>query len=304
MIWRELWQLLYVAQLELAEDYCFLIGLFDEVGCVESPFTSVDRAAWLQNAESTGTCGLPRLSLTLRTRVLPRFRGRFQRGHNDHVDHAKVRVLRATLFVLLMLANLTCNSLFASGTIGPKQYSGDEQLVVVQDENGSALDDAAVHLTWGLRDKYGFMYTWIHVFEGVTDSEGKLLVPAWGPVGVANGDYIPITDPFLRVFKEGYLPLILTNIGGAGFSGGYRSPGKVRIMPAERPLTLVASVEGRDKYLQRLRGLAGTFRHMQSSTCCFAKHGDLMVRRVNAELYLLDPTDSDSQIYVNRAACN
>jgi len=51
------------------------------------------------------------------------------------------------------------------------------------------------------------------LIEIVSDNDGQFELPAWGPRSIKRGS-IQLDQPTLRVFKAGFVPLVLTNLVG------------------------------------------------------------------------------------------
>ena len=51
----------------------------------------------------------------------------------------------------------------------------------------------------------------IHAYETVTDSQGRYLIPAWGPKALPAYGQITDADPLLSIFKSGYIPFVASN---------------------------------------------------------------------------------------------
>jgi hypothetical protein len=107
-----------------------------------------------------------------------------------------------------MITVLLAWSLFASSHSAPPM----EARIVAPD--GTPIAGAIVVASWSMRAAgSNFPVGPLAVGEAVTDVDGRFRIPGWGPRQARDGS-INIAEPQVRVFKPGFVPLVLDNFAG------------------------------------------------------------------------------------------
>lgn len=96
----------------------------------------------------------------------------------------------------------------------PSVYYSPEIRGRILAPNGQPVTDTIVVAGWKVRTMY-FNNTWgqLALHEVVTSENGEFSIPAWGPRLLWKGALM-IDQPTLRIFKGGYVPLIVRNVEG------------------------------------------------------------------------------------------
>jgi hypothetical protein len=103
----------------------------------------------------------------------------------------------------LIVSTGACGTLFHSA----KEIRGQ----VVDEESGKPLQGVIVVAQWQPYFPPSGHRGVIHVYEAVTDREGKYHIPSWGPKPVPLGAEMRDFDPELRFFLPGYTPFVAAN---------------------------------------------------------------------------------------------
>lgn len=111
--------------------------------------------------------------------------------------------LRWIWVLALVVSTGACGTLFHSA----KEIRGQ----VMDEETGKPLEGVIVVAQWRPYYPPAGHSGVIHVYEALTDSEGRYRIPAWGPKPVPAGAEIRHLDPELRFFKSGYVPFGAAN---------------------------------------------------------------------------------------------
>jgi hypothetical protein len=89
---------------------------------------------------------------------------------------------------------------------------------VVDEDTGAPIADAVVLVNWQIKGMEGYPQGQLAIFERVIDAQGRFHIPAWGPKRPPVGTTVNATDPTVRVFKNGYEPLVAIREGNRGNS--------------------------------------------------------------------------------------
>lgn len=85
---------------------------------------------------------------------------------------------------------------------------------IVDGESGQPIEGAVVVAQWVLFHigiGHGGHKSRIHIYETVTDKDGRYVIPAWGPKPRPPMTELQERDPDILIFKSGYEPEVLTN---------------------------------------------------------------------------------------------
>lgn len=91
---------------------------------------------------------------------------------------------------------------------------------IIDEATGKPVQGAVVVASWPLQTEIGGFHPStittinIEVMEAVTDHNGYFMFPAWGPKLNTNLDAMRSGNPFLLVFKRGYLFNLEQNLDG------------------------------------------------------------------------------------------
>jgi hypothetical protein len=117
------------------------------------------------------------------------------------------------LFGMLVIMLLASCSVFRSY----KYWSPETQFVLVDAQTNKPIEGAIVLANWPVKyvpmffGEVGRNHDSVAFFEGVTGEEGVIKFPAWGPKYADWGVDIDRSGPIIRIFKQGYEFLELTN---------------------------------------------------------------------------------------------
>ena len=108
-----------------------------------------------------------------------------------------------------------CLGLAASfAAASPLTYSAPELTARFVDASGAPVADAIVYVRWPLDATMlgGGVHDFdsIYEYETVTDRDGRIVIPAWGPRPHAFNTTIARGAPELRLYRQGFDPLRLT----------------------------------------------------------------------------------------------
>ncbi|HJW57752.1 MAG TPA: carboxypeptidase-like regulatory domain-containing protein [Burkholderiaceae bacterium] len=101
--------------------------------------------------------------------------------------------------------------------------------------DGQPIEGAIVLATWKANG-------WINngslgqvaIEEAMTDKNGQFRIPAWGPRFISAG-MVNIEEPTIRVFHQGFVPLVLSNFNGIGMRA---APSIIKFRFQDKPLVL------------------------------------------------------------------
>ncbi|MFC4313122.1 carboxypeptidase-like regulatory domain-containing protein [Steroidobacter flavus] len=80
---------------------------------------------------------------------------------------------------------------------------------VVDEGTDAPIAGAIVLVNWQIKGMEGYPQGQLGIFERVTDAAGRFQIPAWGPKRPPMGTTVDASDPTVRVFKNGYEPLVV-----------------------------------------------------------------------------------------------
>src|SRR5262249_12546653 len=122
---------------------------------------------------------------------------------------------------------------------------------VVDATTGRPVSGVAVAVTWGLGGgPTGAHVSWLMLAERVADGKGEYEFPAWGPVRRPRNTALLADQPWLLLFKAGYMPTQRGNEHGG--------TGSVRMSYWNRRDILVHAVAGTEKeYWNQFHFFAG-----------------------------------------------
>jgi hypothetical protein len=115
----------------------------------------------------------------------------------------------------ISLLVLLCAILALPACLGPLLYSAKEiRGQIVDEQTGQPIEGVIVVAQWVLYQAglgHGGHNGRLHVYETVTDKDGRYFIPAWGPK-----PHLPMTklfgrDPEILIFKSAYEPDWLEN---------------------------------------------------------------------------------------------
>jgi len=102
----------------------------------------------------------------------------------------------------------------AFAVASPLTYSAAELPARFVDDHGAPVADAIVYVRWPLDATMlgggGHTYDSIYEYEALTDRDGRIVIPAWGPRPHAFNTTIARFAPELRLYRQGFDPLRLT----------------------------------------------------------------------------------------------
>jgi hypothetical protein len=123
----------------------------------------------------------------------------------------ELRMKRNILFIFVLLVAIF--SLSACAT--PLTYSAKEiRGQVVDDATGQPIEGAVVVAQWVLfhgGPGHGGHKGRLHIYETVTDNDGRYFIPAWGPKVHPPMTELVNRDPEILIFKSTYEPKTLRN---------------------------------------------------------------------------------------------
>lgn len=115
----------------------------------------------------------------------------------------------ARLSLLWLVAVAGCAPL--GGLFG---WSSPEIVARVATPDGTPVAGAIVVASWDIEGPWnGASLGQLAIAEVVTDQHGTFRIPAWGPRSIPKG-HIRIDEPTVRIFKPGFVPLIIFNNEG------------------------------------------------------------------------------------------
>ncbi len=118
---------------------------------------------------------------------------------------------RNLLFVFSLLSALFALSACAT----PLTYSAEEiHGQIVDAETGQPIEGAVVVAQWVLFEGgigHGGHKGRLHIYETVTDKDGRYFIPAWGPKAHPPMTELDNRDPEILIFKSTYEPKTLYN---------------------------------------------------------------------------------------------
>lgn len=189
------------------------------------------------------------------------------------------------------LAAIALGSLLPFGLLA-REYTSPEFVLTVVDEASRPVAGAIVLVTWLVTDRrYIRKIGMAKVFEGVTNGQGVLVVPAWTkriPLGE-----IPVNQPLLRVFQAGRMPFVAQNDITRSYDGQL-----ISVDWGQRPIVL-PRVElppsgqwtGKDEYIDKLHVLTFTMDFYRTDSTCLVDRIHLLYDALNSELDAVGETD-------------
>ena len=191
-------------------------------------------------------------------------------------------------------------TLCGGSCFGGTSYTSPAVELHVIDQDGDPVSDALVLLTWKVAGPHDVTIRYLHIFEGRTDSGGRLSVPKWGPEWVTDG-VLASDQPHLRIFKSGYLPIFDQNSPG---QAGYRTGPVISVKWSSSPVALMKVSTTTDQYKKALRNVALTLKFYVDDQQCLVREAHEMVDEIRAELARVG-ADHPYPIWLmpNRAGC-
>jgi hypothetical protein len=123
-----------------------------------------------------------------------------------HASLKQILLFAATL-------NLICVCSASAGIWSSTEIEGR----VIDAETGIPVKDVVVVANWQLTGELeGYQFGQLALLEAVTDGDGRFIIPAWGPRRSAGSLVLRGTQPIVRVFRLGYLPIIANNLPPEG----------------------------------------------------------------------------------------
>lgn len=117
--------------------------------------------------------------------------------------------MTARVYTVVILA-LTLGVLTLAGCAPPIYFAKATHGTVIDAETKQPIAGAVIVANWDLFDElYGggsHGVRSLQITEVVTDKEGKYVVPGWGPKRRPCFTYLDDRDPYLIIFKSGYVP--------------------------------------------------------------------------------------------------
>lgn len=90
---------------------------------------------------------------------------------------------------------------------------------IVNARDGEPVSGAIVVAHWDLvGPNEGYPRGQLAVIETITDAEGRYQIHGWGPRRVSGAGRVRGDAPLVHIFKHGFVPVVLTNIG-PGYTG-------------------------------------------------------------------------------------
>jgi hypothetical protein len=119
---------------------------------------------------------------------------------------------RRPIFPLVLLLSLVISATagLADGILPPFYSAKEIRATVVDAETGQPIEGGVVVAVWQLEQISG-QGPRLQVTEVLTDAQGKLLIPGWGPKPRPPLTEFRKKSPFLVIFKGGYTPVQLYN---------------------------------------------------------------------------------------------
>ena len=105
-------------------------------------------------------------------------------------------------------------SLLAIWVMTPSVWFSTEMQARVVTPGGVPVAGAIVVANWNITGPWnGASLGQLEIAETVTDKDGQFRIPAWGPRFLSKG-VIMIDQPTVRIFKPGFIPVIVDNYEG------------------------------------------------------------------------------------------
>jgi hypothetical protein len=89
--------------------------------------------------------------------------------------------------------------------------SSEARARIIDATTGQPVSDAIVLATWEVKGLEGYSFGPLVMFELTTDAQGAFTLPGWGPRLYTGSGEIRGSEPVVRIFKRGYVPVVLDN---------------------------------------------------------------------------------------------
>jgi hypothetical protein len=156
-------------------------------------------------------------------------------------------------------------------------YYSPESILRVVDDHDNPVAEAIVLVDWRVGGNQPGSE--LEVFEGVTNAAGRLKIPAWGPR--LSSRALDSTQPHLRVFKVGYVPIVEQSENPPAWGG--RAGIMVQMTWVEKPIVLRKVEFGDPDYKNMLLVLSTSLYFYTSDQTCVVEKAHLMLDAVNSE---------------------
>jgi hypothetical protein len=179
-----------------------------------------------------------------------------------------------------------------------KYWSPETQFVVLDAQTNKPIEGAIVLANWPVKHRpflvgeVGGRTDSVAFFEGVTDAEGVIKFPAWGPEYADWNVIIDRSGPIIRIFKQGYKFLELRN--STYFIDHSKSPNYDSPLPSDwnNEVVKLEPFKGGDKeYAAHLERFEDSL--FLSGIPCLANNAESML----AELYRMQAYFKSKNIY-------
>lgn len=126
----------------------------------------------------------------------------------------KILVRKFSRFQLGAITISSALFLLGLGQLIPFGWSSPEMQARIVMPGGEPVAGAIVVANWNITGYWnGASLGQLEIAEVVTDKDGLFRIPAWGPRFLSKG-VIQIDEPTVRIFKTGFIPLIISNYEG------------------------------------------------------------------------------------------
>ncbi len=216
-------------------------------------------------------------------------------------------ILKLVFGVLVTLFLASCSTFMSY-----KYWAPETRITLVDAQSNKPIEGATVLADWSVSYKpffgsfvdttRGRIETLVS-FEVVSSSEGIIRLPAWGPERAGMSADIDRSSPKIRIFKQGYEFLELTNypyIRDPAKDSNYDSP-----LPSEWNNKVIKLVpfKGRDEeYVRHLERLEHSL--MWSGISCLTIKAKRMLSELDKMIAYFDAKKIRNHLYKVRRPCD
>lgn len=186
-------------------------------------------------------------------------------SNTSHVPHSKrkgcLRKLAVFFTVLLLLTLALCR---------PIHYSREVSGHVIDTSNGGPLEGAVVVAAWYLTGMEGAHVATVAADEAITAADGSFTIDSWGPRFTKHSLFASLDSdmPKLFIFKDGYLPTIVENIG-SGPPYQFHGPERLAVRKLDQNIFPVEPFHGSlSEYLRYLHSVDNRISVLRAGPKC------------------------------------